>query len=44
MGYKICEAYYRNASDKKRAVRDIVRISDFKAFLAQSRYAEKFGA
>lgn len=42
MGYKICEAYYKNAADKKQAVHDILHITDFKAFLAASRYAEKF--
>ena len=44
MGYKICEAYYRNAADKKKAIRDILSITDFKAFLEASHYAEKFGA
>jgi len=42
MGYKICEAYYKNAGDKKQAVHDILNITDFRAFLKASRYAEKF--
>lgn len=38
MGYKIAEAYYRNAADKKKAVRDILTFADPNAFLAASRY------
>jgi uncharacterized protein YjaZ len=44
MGYKIIESYYKNASDKKQAVRDILEIKDFNAFLKASRYEEKFAA
>lgn len=44
MGYKIAESYYRNAADKKQAVRDILEIKDFKEFLKASRYEEKFQA
>lgn len=43
MGYKICEAYYKNATDKKRAVSDMLNIKSFSAFLKASGYAEKFG-
>ena len=42
MGYKISEAYFKNASDKKQAVRDMLLIKDCKQFLNASRYAEKF--
>ncbi len=42
MGYRICEAYYRRATDKKQALREILEIKDFEAFLAASRYGEKF--
>jgi hypothetical protein len=42
MGYKISESYYRRAKDKRRAVRDILEIKDFRGFLEQSRYGEKF--
>ena len=44
MGYKIAESYYKNALDKKQAVRDILEIKDFKEFLKASRYEEKFQA
>ncbi len=42
MGYKISEAYYKNAADKKQAVSDILQIQDCKEFLKASQYAEKF--
>src|SRR5581483_3969502 len=42
MGYKISEAYYQNAADKKQAVRDILLVKDCKEFLRASRYADKF--
>jgi hypothetical protein len=42
MGYKIAESYYKNASDKKQAVKDMLEIKDFAKFLADSRYEEKF--
>lgn len=42
MGYKICEAYYKNATDKKQAIADMLNITDFPAFLAKSKYAAKF--
>lgn len=42
MGYKIAESYYKNAKDKKQAVKDMLEIKDFAKFLADSRYAEKF--
>ncbi len=42
MGYKISKAYYRNAKDKRQAVRDVLNIKDFLAFLERSRYGEKF--
>jgi len=44
MGYKISEAYFKNAADKKQAVRDMLLIKECKEFLGASRYAEKFGA
>jgi hypothetical protein len=43
MGYKISQAYYQNAKNKKEAIKDILEISDFDAFLAKSRYPDKFG-
>jgi hypothetical protein len=42
MGYKICQAYYKNAPDKKQAIREMLAIKDFDRFLTDSRYAEKF--
>lgn len=42
MGYKIAESFYRNAKDKKQAVKEMLEIKDFAKFLADSRYAEKF--
>jgi hypothetical protein len=42
MGYKICEAYYKNSPDKKRAVKEIIEISDFEEFLKKSGYEKKF--
>jgi len=44
MGFKIAEAYFKNAADKKQAVRDMLLIKDCKEFLKASRYAEKFDA
>ena len=38
MGYKICEAYYNKAQDKKQAVKDILTIQDFEQFLSDSGY------
>ena len=42
MGYKICEAYYKKAKDKKQAIKEILDIKDYDAFLARSGYADKF--
>lgn len=42
IGYKIVEAYYRRATDKQRAIREILHIQDFDAFLRASGYAARF--
>ncbi|HRF66252.1 MAG TPA: DUF2268 domain-containing putative Zn-dependent protease [Ignavibacteria bacterium] len=42
IGYKICEAYYENAEDKQKAVKEIIEVEDFANFLKKSRYEEKF--
>ncbi len=42
MGALIVESYYENASDKKKALAEILKITDYQAFLAKSRYADKF--
>lgn len=41
IGYKIAESYYKNAADKKQAVKDIIEIKDPDKFLADSRYDQK---
>jgi uncharacterized protein YjaZ len=42
IGYKIVESYYNKAKDKKQAIKDILEIKDFNAFLTASGYDEKF--
>ena len=42
MGYKNAEAYYKNAGDRKQAIKDILAVKDCDGFLKASRYAEKF--
>lgn len=42
IGYKIARAYYDQAADKQQAIKDILMIKDFKAFLEKSGYAKKF--
>jgi len=41
MGYKISKEYYRNARDKKLAIREILNIKDFAAFFEKSGYRAK---
>lgn len=41
IGYKIAEAYYNNAADKKQAVTDIIEMSDPIKFLQLSKYDQK---
>jgi hypothetical protein len=36
VGYRIVKAYYQHAADKRQAIRDIVEMTDPKAFLAKS--------
>ncbi len=38
VGYRIAQAYYDHATDKRQAIRDILTIHDFDAFLAKSGY------
>jgi hypothetical protein len=38
IGYRISKAYYGNATDKRRAISDILTIRDFPRFLAASKY------
>ena len=42
MGYKITESYYRNAADKRAAIKEILEIKNFDEFFKASRYEEKF--
>lgn len=42
IGYRIAEHYFRNAADKKQAVKEILEIKDYKAFLAKSGYLKKY--
>lgn len=42
IGYKICKAYYQQQNDSKKAIEDILNISDFRQFLTASGYLEKY--
>ena len=44
VGYKICQAYYEKAPNKKQAVADMLTTKDFQALLAQSGYEQKMSA
>ena len=41
MGYRIAASYYDNASDKTKAIADLLNIQDFDALLAASGYTER---
>lgn len=42
IGYKICEAYYQQAADKKAALKGMLEIKDFHEFLKASKYESRF--
>jgi Predicted Zn-dependent protease (DUF2268) len=42
VGYQICKAYYEQAKNKKKAIYEMLHISDYKKFLEQSKLEEKF--
>lgn len=42
VGYKICQSYYQNAEDKERAIKEIVELNDYDAFLSKSKYDDQF--
>lgn len=42
VGYKICQAYYAQAADKKRALARMVQTRNFPEFLRESGYAAKW--
>jgi len=44
MGYEIVKAYYDRAADKRKALKEILEVQDYDAFLAKSGYAERFAA
>jgi len=39
IGYRIAQAYYNSAADKRAALRDIVRGADVEGILARSGYS-----
>lgn len=41
MGYKIAQAYYEQADNKEKALKDILRIKGYKRLLKKSGYADK---
>ena len=43
-GFKICEAFYKRASDKREAIRRIVALSDPDAILKEGGYGETFAS
>lgn len=42
IGYKICESYYNKADNPQVAIRDMLNINDFKAFLDKSGYLSTY--
>ncbi len=42
MGYKIAENYFKKSVDKRKAVKEILEIKDYKAFLKRSGYLDKY--
>ncbi len=42
LGYRIVETFYNRAEDKAAAIREILSIKDYPAFLEKSGYAEQF--
>ncbi len=42
VGARIVEAFYDNAEDKRKAIQEILSITDYTGFLKKSGYAEKF--
>jgi uncharacterized protein YjaZ len=42
IGYKICESYYKQAANKKDAIKSILEVRDFNEFLKASKYESKF--
>ena len=42
MSYQIAEAFYRQAADKRQAVRELIESTDYRDIFIRSRYAEQF--
>jgi hypothetical protein len=42
VGYQICKAYYEQATNKKKAIYEMLHIQDYKKFLEQSKLDEKY--
>ncbi len=42
VGYEICKDYYNQATDKKKAIYEMLHIQDYKKFLEESKLDEKF--
>jgi hypothetical protein len=42
MGYKIAEQYYKNSSDKKKAIQEMLDVKDAKAYLHKSGFLDKY--
>lgn len=42
LGYRICQAYYNKAADKKQAVAAMLQTKDFQGFLKQSGYGQQW--
>ncbi len=42
LGYRIVEAYYNRCEDKVAAIREILSVTDYPAFLEKSGYAKRF--
>jgi uncharacterized protein YjaZ len=42
IGYQICKSYYVKATDKKKAIADILNIKDYSAFLKQSGFLDGY--
>lgn len=42
IGYKITEEYFKKSIDKKQAIKEILDIKDYKAFLKKSGYLKRF--
>ena len=40
LGYKITESYYKNSTDKKRAIKEILEMENAEEFLKNSKYSE----